>query len=376
MRHKKHLHRGQRKDSWFVPESSGDDDEESTTSTFGIIEFVTGRKSASSTEYESLIDHGESAGRLNLAGIKQQCSDNQSSFENHYGGHMACEDLVNVDDDLQIKNCLKPKPVIEERHSMPTYFVGNRFNALSTTQIYIPNWKDRQDSRVKKDTPATPHSSVLRESPDTTDFLDNAGLLAPPEAFKSILRSLTREASFSKHSLNSDKRMSNTSHKSSLIFTPRSSDSGMAGSVSISSPDYLYQTKPIVVMADNSDSGQYECASLLKTQISDGGGGGGGSKSMNDSCNHAELVINLTSCDNTAIELDGGHKIYRTGLYAHWWKKEQLPQEVVREIVLESHKDKTEETTPPRKGSGKHIGVSHNIQIVLCVFLANSIQSL
>lgn len=355
LRHKRNISRGQRKDSWFIPEST-DDEEVSTTSTFGLIEFVTGRKSTSSTEYESLIDHGDTLTRKNLAAIDQQ-----SSFENNFGGHMACEDLVNVDDDLQIKNCLKPKPVIEERHSMPTYYVGNRFNAVSATEIYIPNWKDRQDSRIKKDkTPATPHSSQIEnQDHDENQLIENLQILTPPEAFQSMIPMPRGSSRFSKHSIDSDKRMS--SHKTSLVFTPRSSDSGMAGSVTISSPDYSCNPLklPLKPENDNSDSGQYECTSILKTQISDNSQSSkleGAEVECSSSRNHAEIVINIfDETPQTSTTTDGGTqtKIYRTGMYAHWWKKEQLPIEIIREIVMDSRCENVHQSAESIKGSGK-----------------------
>ncbi|XP_049282388.1 uncharacterized protein LOC125763361 isoform X2 [Anopheles funestus] len=86
-----------------------------------------------------------STARLLLGDLKQQCSEQSqlSSFEHRAAhGRMACENLLNLDESMQIKHSLQQKTVTEERHSMPTYFVGNRFNNSSVTEIYIPSWKD------------------------------------------------------------------------------------------------------------------------------------------------------------------------------------------------------------------------------------------
>ncbi|XP_053677504.1 uncharacterized protein LOC128727599 [Anopheles nili] len=87
-----------------------------------------------------------STARLLLGDLKQQFSEQSqmSSFE-HVGfvahGLMACENLLNLDESMQIKHSLQQRMITEVRHSMPTYFVGNRFNRSSKTEIYIPSWK-------------------------------------------------------------------------------------------------------------------------------------------------------------------------------------------------------------------------------------------
>uniref|UniRef100_A0A8W7PF71 Guanine nucleotide exchange factor n=1 Tax=Anopheles coluzzii TaxID=1518534 RepID=A0A8W7PF71_ANOCL len=86
-----------------------------------------------------------STARLMLGELKLQCSEQSqvSSFEHRDAhGRMACENLLNLDESMQIKHSLQQKTITEERHSMPTYFVGNRFNNSSVTEIYIPSWKE------------------------------------------------------------------------------------------------------------------------------------------------------------------------------------------------------------------------------------------
>ncbi|XP_038113353.1 uncharacterized protein LOC6033318 isoform X3 [Culex quinquefasciatus] len=185
--------------------------------------------------------------RLHLGEIRQQCSEQSqvSSFEHRVGhGRMACEDLVNLDDSMKIKHSLQQKPIIEERHSMPTLFVGNRFASSSVTEIFIPSWKDRQDpppppppSKPTEDRSSftTHHSSTLDipapeapllSVPDhvTAELLYNfhnshhspspsvvrspvtswCKILTPPQEFGTLSREMSP---FRKHSLNSDKKL-------------------------------------------------------------------------------------------------------------------------------------------------------------------------
>lgn len=70
--------------------------------------------------------------------------------------NMACEDLVNLDASIKIKNdkmeSSKKCPTIDERHSMPTLFVGNRFNCSSLTEVFIPSYRDRMDVKLTENT--------------------------------------------------------------------------------------------------------------------------------------------------------------------------------------------------------------------------------
>lgn len=492
-KHKKTL-RLKKRESWFVASSTDDSDEHedrddegsrlfykcsadeskpfllntdsgsTDTNPFGLIEYYTGKKSECSedlTLYESFIDHGESVEEIDEVIIapdcdtltitsssrklEQQISDAQSSFEGRlHGCHMAVEDLVNADDNLEI-SCLKPKNIIDERHSMPMYFVGNRFNVSSLTEIYIPSWKDKQDA--KKSPPSKDSIDLTEHSSQFKEISSEGELFAPPEMFQnSEPEPLVREPTpFSRHFLNSDKRMSSFSHHlqnnecirqsqlsaksyrvslkslspekpldependetqlednrvsqneetverpcskssedlvttvrppspwpslqlddvlskrnnlsnelakkcsccpGSVCYSPRSSDSGMAGSVTISSPDpplcefdtklthssYVNHTmdcfKPKSTDNDrdnNSDSGQYENSmknfqlkeeNEKETEVA-------ASRTIEPS--HSEIVINI--CDGEEEKVDGGNgmKIYRTGFYAHWWKKETI----------------------------------------------------
>ncbi|XP_062549130.1 uncharacterized protein LOC134213800 isoform X2 [Armigeres subalbatus] len=185
--------------------------------------------------------------RLHLGEIQQQCSEQSqvSSFEHRVGhGRMACEDLVNLDDSMKIKHSLQQKPIIEERHSMPTLFVGNRFANSSITEIYIPSWKDQQEIQQQQqkqkpvDSPAVNRTSVHSSSLDipasetsisvpdnvSAELLYNfhnsisgsspvasSNIPSPSEDFlihSPDIGCLSREMSpFRKHSINSDKKL-------------------------------------------------------------------------------------------------------------------------------------------------------------------------
>uniref|UniRef100_A0A182W9U9 DH domain-containing protein n=1 Tax=Anopheles minimus TaxID=112268 RepID=A0A182W9U9_9DIPT len=184
-----------------------------------------------------------STARLLLGDLKQQCSEQSqlSSFEHRAAhGRMACENLLNLDESMQIKHSLQQKTITEERHSMPTYFVGNRFNNSSVTEIYIPSWKDERQAGDGQGPTTTPnltgngvgstdrnsvHSSSLdipaivpAPDPVTAELLYNfpttattcvsVGVDHRPLPDNNLLGCLSREQSpFRKHSINSDKKL-------------------------------------------------------------------------------------------------------------------------------------------------------------------------
>uniref|UniRef100_A0A182TLK9 Guanine nucleotide exchange factor n=1 Tax=Anopheles melas TaxID=34690 RepID=A0A182TLK9_9DIPT len=180
-----------------------------------------------------------STARLLLGELKLQCSEQSqvSSFEHRDAhGRMACENLLNLDESMQIKHSLQQKTITEERHSMPTYFVGNRFNNSSVTEIYIPSWKeDCQVADAQGTTAGTSngagntdrnsvHSSSLdipaivpAPDPVTAELLYNfptssasgdTGADDRQILDNIVLGCLSREQSpFRKHSINSDKKL-------------------------------------------------------------------------------------------------------------------------------------------------------------------------
>uniref|UniRef100_A0A182PMB7 DH domain-containing protein n=1 Tax=Anopheles epiroticus TaxID=199890 RepID=A0A182PMB7_9DIPT len=186
-----------------------------------------------------------STARLLLGDLKQQCSEQSqlSSFEHRDAhGRMACENLLNLDESMQIKHSLQQKTITEERHSMPTYFVGNRFNNSSVTEIYIPSWKeDCQGGDGQGPTATTTTNAGNNESGCTdrhsvhSSSLDIPAIIPAPDPVTAellynfpkastsgdtgnddhlqkldnmALGCLSREQSpFRKHSINSDKKL-------------------------------------------------------------------------------------------------------------------------------------------------------------------------
>lgn len=237
------------------------------------IRFVAGSSATASPSRDSVVMHTSTArlriggGSCSAAKIKQQISDVSqiSGFDKRItGAHMACEDLVNIDDSIRLNGQLLRRPIVEDRHSMPTLFVGNRFNSSDVTEVYIPSYKDKKDvqlttitttsggcqrtatakyrsressSASDDSTSTTTHSSsidlpaVVMPAPDQItaellyNFYDQCGgggggsIIKPPSMFvggvgaSDLSRriSLSRDQSpFNKHSLNSDKRLAAT----------------------------------------------------------------------------------------------------------------------------------------------------------------------
>lgn len=394
--------------------------------------------------------------------------------------NMACEDLVNMDDSIKIKSdksALNQKSMVEERHSMPTLFVGNRFNCSSLTAVFIPSYKDKRDVKLVDDkstessmaaatesasrnsqlsiATTTTHSSsfdipALVPAPDqlstellynsiepmasTTEIVfdaDDSHLIKPPSMFDD--RCLSKELSpFGKHTLNSDKAIarrrtpsqpkdkrcityhymnlqsSNTAtdpqspaphdiRKSTPLnarkcgccamspcHSPRSSDSGMAGSCTISSPDapilsteheyeqfdedFLHDNQIQRVSSglmhsksthnfgrfnemsfgdgaaadNNHDSGQYgHCNYEPETSGADTSARGSAVKNnMFELSMSRDTVKRQSRCQSaertveheTKPESPKREAVFKTGMYAHWWKKEALPVEMLRDI--------------------------------------------
>lgn len=389
--------------------------------------------------------------------------------------NMACEDLVNMDDSIKIKSdkkALNQKSMVDERHSMPTLFVGNRFNCSSMTEVFIPSYKDKRDVKLQSDASvessltvardsqlstatATTHSSsidipALVPAPDalSTELLynsvepttitmetlhggDSNHVIKPPSMFDGH-RSLSKELSpFGKHTQDSDKMSvsrrtssqpkdkrcvsyhymnlqsgdttadadlqppaSSDSRKStpsnarkcgccvsSPCHSPRSSDSGMAGSCTISSPDapilsagneyeqfdgdFLnanqmlhlnsglmhsqsthnfgrFNELSFTAADSNHDSGQYgHCnyepdASGAETSAR----ASAATNNMFELSMSRDTVKRQSRCQSAERTTEHQTKpqspkreaIFKTGMYAHWWKKEALPIDMLRDI--------------------------------------------
>lgn len=397
---------------------------------------------------------------------------------------MAGEDFENIDDSLQ-SPMGKRLPIADERHSMPTLFVGNRFNCSSLTEVYIPSYREKKEahnidkkldeaksedftvdnialdddeqliqSRYSIKSDGTTHSSSidipamvpapndmaaellynLDESiagASTSSRIASGNVIKPPSMFENTSRiSLNKELSpFGAHALNSDKKVmmrrksgeeappknkrcisyhyinmhGNESQPqqrprskldlddgdgkahtkkceccaSSRCPSPRSSDSGMAGSCTISSPDapiklfdqdygqfdseFVDESVPkmhslmhsqsshnfgrfndIAFRGDNNhDSGQYGHSSVAPDEacgdaIKESDINNMFELSMSrdtvkrqSRCQSAERTKDHHSFNTTNIT---SRLVFKTGLYAHWWKKEVLPGAVLRDI--------------------------------------------
>lgn len=183
---------------------------------------------------------------------------------------------------------------------------------------------------------------------------------------------------------------------SSHCPSPRSSDSGMEGSCTISSPDppkdkgyQQYESDFLDSISatgirhsrsshnfghfdvrdfnDNHDSGQYGDSSLTKDE-----------QDQRLSYSPVEDMVKLSTSRETVkrktrsqsaerpnepdnnkdlfMDMSNNVKgaVYKTGLYAHWWKKENLPKGMLRDlVVLKYNRDKDRD---PQRSNQRHIG--------------------
>lgn len=395
----------------------------------------------------------------------RKVSDLSGLLKREQNANMACEDLANMDDTLHMKeSAVKKITLCEERHSMPTQFVGNRFNCSSLTEVYIPSYKERKETPNIEQMLDQSQSDMLEDESETDEYgaearasllstgthsstmdipalipapslmtaellynLDqpvagpsssarttlasDSHVIKPPSMFDGNGRiSLNKESSpFNSHALNSDKKivmrrgsgdqeksknkrcisyhyinlqgedmpsklddLDDTSLKakkceccaSSRCPSPRSSDSGMAGSCTISSPDaptkmfeqdygpfdteFADEPEPtmnplmhsqsshnfgrfndITFRDNNHDSGQYGHSSMAPEDAA------GDSLKEADVNNMFELSVSRDTikrqsrCQSAERTLDHGTNgpnpnrrlVFKTGLYAHWWKK-------------------------------------------------------
>lgn len=392
---------------------------------------------------------------------------------------LACEDLVNLDYSMEMKTGKSSQntPIIDDRHSMPNLFVGNRFNCSSLTEVFIPSYGNKREIKLLNNTvaseenkipfdheegdeqrqssvsSATTHSSsidipAMIPAPDqlstellynsqepkesktlTNQSLDTAQtsskyLIKPPSMFENNkCQSIGKETSpFNKHTIDSDKKVvprrlskdskpkdkrcisyhyinlqidslhlpqtaidGNDTSKmdtkkcgcctSSPCHSPRSSDSGMAGSFTISPDAPITQVEPEYAqfypdVSNTSSSTRNRNSGLMHSQSShnfgrfnefticdnnnhDSGQYGHSNyeheteqpltdaaiENMFDLSMSRDTVKRQSRClsEERTTEhsnIDSNKKIiYKNGLYAHWWKKEILPTELLRDII-------------------------------------------
>lgn len=403
--------------------------------------------------------------------LQQQSSDASSIFAARLGGAFtACENLASMPDDLSRESSIQEPPTPlpaspTERHSMPTIFVGNRFNHSKNTEVYVPTWRDRQEMQ-NQSVDAKQDEELHSSSID----LPAACLSAPDKLQAELLYNydeilekplqLHRELTpFPGHNLNSDKRVSHKSDspstgnaktdpnlatrsssttelcidttskkrttpsersrdsirrcisyqflqmsnrppppppprrdpdlhldtkcrccENSQCPSPRSSDSGMAGSCTITSPDppnpesYFPMETAGHDMLDNVEPERFNVCGMFREkfltpeatqdvvdlseeqpQLSDEPTTPTNRKEEPTCITSAQVQVNTrsiflpssSSMDETNRNVPANNILFssssadqlepqatfRSGMYAHWWKKERLPPEVVRGIA-------------------------------------------
>lgn len=228
---------------------------------------------------EYTLQRSSKANNLNVNPNINQHSDSAENSSFEVRNYMGCEDLVNMDQNIQINNLVKDgTDYIPTRQSFPNYSARN--------DAYPKLWKSNEEyySREDEDNNNIIMSDLLQvldpPSPKhCRDFPLEPIILDPPPMFRNqeedlkVLNvNLNAKVPFRKHSINSDKRirrsmsrslvenenkknnnphlerMSSQSDNSkvqrkceccnrSLCPSPRSSDSGVAGSCNLASPD-------------------------------------------------------------------------------------------------------------------------------------------
>ncbi|KAH8263431.1 hypothetical protein KR044_009010 [Drosophila immigrans] len=401
--------------------------------------------------------------------LQQQSSDASSMYGARLGGaFVACENLANMHDDLskrraaaptQQQQLLSSSPV--ERHSMPSIFVGNRFNRCADTEVYVPTWRERHETQQNQSVDA----QLLSEQPEEEDGVHSSSMDLPA-ACRTAPDQLQAELLYNYNEASSAPEQQRVSHKSdsprtgnersadvapercssstelcieaaskrqptaesqqrdsmrrcisyqylqmnqrppppppppppstaprkdqlhgdckcrccenSQCPSPRSSDSGMAGSCTIASPDPpnaecggvdvldqveperrfdvcgMFREKFLTPEATQEQEEEVQPAaeqqpptpisqplpaavsSSSQFQINTKSIFLASSASMDEttrSTSHNNALQFSGSCSADQLDQPQPAATFRSGMYAHWWKKERLPPEVLRGIA-------------------------------------------
>lgn len=387
--------------------------------------------------------------------LKQQSSDASSLYGARLGGaFMACENLASIHDDLSQEKA-KPQAVAAqlpgsptERHSMPSIFVGNRFNRCADTEVYVPTWRERQQQQQNQSVDAPlldeedecVHSSTMDlpaaclAAPDQlqAELLYNYDQAVeqrashksdspstgnprsePPAVRSNSNNELCIEANRPEVKRDSIRRcisyqflqMNNRSAvppppppappgagrrdqqpalhsqckcrccESSQCPSPRSSDSGMAGSCTIASPDPpnveccgvdvldnvepeprfdvcgMFREKFLTPEQTQEEQKEEESQNEPKPEPAlDSPTAPTNQSGAQFQINTKSIFLASSSMDEAAptatangLKFSGScsadqlhmdpRPTFRSGMYAHWWKKERLPPEVLRGIA-------------------------------------------
>ncbi|XP_062130670.1 uncharacterized protein LOC133841637 isoform X1 [Drosophila sulfurigaster albostrigata] len=420
--------------------------------------------------------------------LQQQSSDASSMYGARLGGaFMACENLANINDDLKQRRAAAPtqqpqqlagSPI--ERHSMPSIFVGNRFNRCADTEVYVPTWRERHETQQNQSVDAEllnedteedcVHSSSMdlpaacRTAPDQlqAELLYNyeacgnveqqqlqqqrashksdspqtgnvRGVDIAPERCSSSTElcieatkrqptesqqrdSMRRCISYQYLQMNQrpppppppQPPTTRNDHgdckcrccENSQCPSPRSSDSGMAGSCTIASPDPpnaecggvdvldqveperrfdvcgMFREKfltPEATQEEEDTSQQQQTEDEVQPQEAAAASAAPVSNSSQFQINTKSIFLaSSASMDETtprvtsnelvfsgscsADQLDQPRATFRSGMYAHWWKKERLPPEVLRGIASAYNKRLPQELKACSKDSQCSLG--------------------
>lgn len=347
-----------------------------------------------------------STAKIHLLDIKQKSEQSQiSSFEHKLSDekwkNMGYEDLLHIDESIKPKIDIKTKAFQERHHSMPTQFVGNRFNVSSLTEIYIPSYKNHIKTEHNKNHIATPCNSFEDTESLSQASHSNRSLISQQRVEITIpsLNKITAEIPFDENEEDEEdddyENVVRPKHNISEIFANEQGNSSPIHQPYPSSYDANKRCDskflpPATIYSSDSDSGiaagsytlspsdqpfnihrsfiSHKCNNpyALKDHIassntildSDNNEGGtilqckqfSHDESL-EGDNRTKLVINIESgkkkgCDN----------VYYSGLYAHWWKKENLPKQVIEAIANTSHRnddDNPQHIRADDRGSGK-----------------------
>lgn len=328
--------------------------------------------------------------KMTLLDIKQKSEQSQtSSFEHKLSGggwkNIACEDLHNIDDSMKIRGSNKHKSFQERHHSMPTQFVGNRFNQSSMTEIFIPSCKDKIDNVIKcLGTPCNSfedneqqqevsHSSSVQirdrsefilEAPDklTAEILYNLDQFEEKSAKRdsSPIENEEQRTSIEKGNNSgpsndeptfANKRFDSKFMPPATIYSS-DSDSGMAGSYTLSPSDQFgfhrsfisHKFNPYTTPSSIDYFAPNTISDPIQTSIEQR------FLPQNESI-EGENRMNVTIKFESGVKnSSAGNNVFYSGLYAHWWKKEKLPLAMLESIVGPPSDGESEKRD---RGSGK-----------------------
>ncbi|KYB27460.1 Rho guanine nucleotide exchange factor 7-like Protein [Tribolium castaneum] len=368
----------------------------SSSNPFGYIRYYNPQTNEIATKYESFVDYGDVQTEPKIELIKQASENSEASSGIVPKAFGACEDLVNLDGSISRDTLDVPKRYVPlERQSCPTKLVGNKFSSSSLTTIYIPGWSNSDTNITRRinydleenDDSTTTHSSSLELPLNTVPLPDKVvaellynfdsdesdppsaqTVIKPPTMFANQFQkpfSITRRRSsiqINPQDLKPVRRCVSSKYLRmspsycrgcTECHSPRSSDSGMAGSCTLNSPNSVQESNRGITLSEF--EAQCPCTSPF----------GSTPRTSEPSVSGNSLRTSVTSFDmcpwpkmhskeegpikskSMGCVLDEGVEqgeeevpIYKSGLYAHWWLKAKIPASVLRGIYEETRAGK------------------------------------